>query len=377
MANVRLQKMNSRPQAAALIVIAAVASSAMQGISAEVPEVQKRDPWLWPFSPLSIWNMPIGSNADFTPANLPESKYIGCDVEWHIRTTAEDPVYPVYSPSSWEHRWPGDRKLGELRIPDDLVIPDAQPPDTPNACAAFLMPDGRTVRQLEPACRPKREPRIIGWLHRDDQDLYGEGIQGTHYGSGLSAIGGSIRKRELLAGDPMRHALKLNVWGKHLFYGEHGPGFRWPADRCDSNARQQYLGQNPSLLMGTLLALPPQLTPEQLAVQSEVGCKIFHALQDYGAYVSDDSGWDAYDLCVERGVPEEVQDRYRYTLTGDHGIFVDEMKRMITALMIVDNNHRDSVGGGGTPRRPLAPALAEPSAGPYGSPAADSPSGQP
>ena len=357
---VRPHTMNNRFRVLAVILMTAAAFCLMWGPSTEAGEVQKRDPWLWPFSSLSIWNMPIGSHAEFTPASLPESKYIGCDVEWHIRTRAEDPVYPVYSPSTWERRWPGDVKLGELRIPDDLIIPDAEPPHTPNACAAFLMPDGRTVRQLEPACRSKPEPRIVGWLHADDQDLYGEGIKGTHYGSGLSAIGGSIRKGELLASEPMRHALKLNVWGKHLYYGEHRPGFRWPADRCDAKARQHYLGQNPSLVMGTLLAIPPQLTPEQLAVKSEVGRKIFHALQDYGAYVSDDSGWDAYDLCVERGVPDDVHARYGYSLSGEHGVLVEEMKRMVKALMIVENNGPASLGGGGTPRRPLAPGLAEP-----------------
>ena len=352
--------MNRRRSDVAATVVSVLLAGVMPGVSADTTDAQPRDPWAWPFSSRSVWNMPIGSDAVFTPANLPEPKHIGCDVEWHIRTRAEDPVYPVYSPTAWRRRWPGDRQIGALRIPDDLLIPDADPPHTPNACAAFLMPDGRTVRQLEPACRPKPDPRIVGWLHPEDQDLYGEGIKGTHYGSGLSAIGGSIREGELLATGPIRHALKLNVWGKHLFYGERGPGFRWPADRCDANASRQYAGTNPSLVMGTLLALSPKVTTEHLAVTSAVGRKIFHALQDYGAYVADDSGWDAYDLCVARGVPEEVRVRHGYGLTGGKGPFVDEMKRMAAALMIVDNNSRDTVGGGGAPRQPLAPALAEP-----------------
>lgn len=307
--------------------------------------------------------MPIGRDAEYVAADLPTSRHIGCDVEWHIRTSMEDPVYPIYAPSSWERRWPGDRKRGELRIPHGLLIPDAAPPHTPNACAAFLMPDGRTVRQIEPACRPEREPRIVGWLHPDDQDLYGAGIKGTHYGSGLSALGGSLRKGELLSREPLRHALKLNVWGKHLYYGDDIPGHRWPADRCDANAEQHYLGKNRRLVMGTLLALPVGLAPRDIHVESEVGLKIFHALHLYGAYVTDDSGWDSYDLCVERGVPEEVEGRYGHSLTGETGLFVDEMKRMVGALMIVDNNSPDHIGGGGTPRMPLAPALAEPTGG--------------
>ncbi len=332
----------------------------LQTSVAQQEAIPERDPWLWPFCSRSIWNMPIGSDARYRAANLPAPRAIGCDIEWHLRTSPDDPIVPVYSPSSWEQRWPGDRHLGELRIPADLIIPDANPPHTPNACAVFLMPDGRTIRQLEPACRPERVPRVVGYLHPEDQDLYGPGIKGTHFGSGLSALGGSIRRGELLSDDPIRHALKINIWAKHLYYGEDVPGYRWPADRCDSYAARRYLGDNPRLVMGTLLALPPQLTAEQLNVRTEVGLKIFQALQDYGAYIADDSAWNAADLCVERGVPEEVQERYGISMRGYGGPFVNEMKRMVTALMIVDNNREDTIGGGGTPRRPLAPALIDP-----------------
>jgi hypothetical protein len=112
--------------------------------------------------------------------------------------------------------------------------------------------------------------------------------------------------------------------------------------------------------MGSLLALPPHLVPPNLAVETEVGLKIFAALQDYGAYVSDDSAWDAADVCVEHGVPEEVSDRYGYALTGKEGPFVNEMKRMVGALMVVDNNSAGTIGGGGQPRQPPASELVEP-----------------
>lgn len=346
---------------AVFVILALLSLLFTAGADEKTPkEPPPRDPWLKPFSSKSIWNMPIGSKAKYVPADIPAPKHIGCDIEWHIRTTAKDPIYPVYSPSGWEVRWPGDKRLGELRFPENLIIPDTNPPDTPNACAAFLMPDERTVRQLEPACRIAKRKRIVGWLHPEDQDLYGAGIKGTHYGSGLSAIGGSVRMGELVAPDALKHALKLNVWGKYLFYSTDLPGFRWPADRSDSGAPRDYLGKNPKLVMGSLLVLPPNAKPEDLQVESEVGRKIFSALQDYGAYVSDNSAWDATDLCVERGVPEEVQKVYGYALKGESGRLVDEMKRMVSALMIVDNNSPSRIGGGGAPRRPLAPELPEP-----------------
>ena len=339
-----------------LLRLACVIVAGLCAIGAANAEAS-RDPWLWPFASDSIWNVPISSGARYENPDLPTSAHIGSDIEWLVKKNANDPVCRVYSPSSWERRWPGAKTLGELRVPEALIIPDAAPPHTPNACAAFLMPDGRTVRQIEPACRPEQGPRIVGYLHPEDQDLFGPGIKGTHYGSGLSVLGGSIRLGELLSPDPLRHSLKLNVWGKYLYYSDDHPGFRWPADRCDSYAPKSYLGKNPALVMGSLLALPPDLTPEDLEIESETGRKIFQALQDYGAYVTDDSGWDSYDLCVERGVPEEVQSSLGYALNGRSGKFIDEMKRIIRALKIVSNNRSASIGGGGTPRRPPAPEL--------------------
>jgi hypothetical protein len=320
-----------------------------------------RDPWEWPFSRDSIWNMPLGADAQYLPANLAPAGHIGCDIEWHIRVNKGDPVYPVLSPSSWGKRWPGDKELGTLQFPEDLIIPDADPPHTPNACAAFLMPDGRTLRQLEPACRVEQGKHIVGWLHGEDQDLYGMGIKGTHYGSGLSAFGGSIRKGELTRKQPIRHALKINIWGKkYLYYGEDRKGFRWPADRSDSYAKDNYGGKNPAMVMGTLLAVPPGLSAEALGVKTAVGKKIFQALQDYGAYIADDSAWDAHDLSVERGVPEEVKAKYGYAMTGYDGPFWEDMNKIVTVLAYVDNNSESNVGGGGTPRKALAPRLHAP-----------------
>jgi hypothetical protein len=317
-----------------------------------------RDPWLWPFDSRSIWNVPIGSEARYEPANLPKPGYCGIDHERFFKLSKGDPVREIYPPSTWGKRWPGDRNrlLGRMPVPDDLIIPDAKPPDTPNECTAFLMPDGRTIKQLEPTCRLERGGPIVGWP-REDQDLYGMGLYGTHWGSGLSTLGGSVRLGELTGKAPIHHAIKLNLWGKWLAYQGATPGFRWPADRHDDGADKLYLGKNPKLAMGSLLALPPSATPQKLGITTEVGRKLFHALQDYGAYVSDDSAWDDVDLCAELGVEDEVKSKYGLELSGKKGPLYDDRARLVQALMIVDNNGPNSVGGGGKPRRPLAPPL--------------------
>ena len=327
----------------------------------------ERDPWTWPYDNTSIWNMPIGSDARYVPANLPAAFATGSDDERHIRLTASDPVREIYPPSSWETRWPGDQTFPyregvkwRMPVPNALIVPDAAPGSTPNECSSFLMPNGREVRQLEPTCRLQAGAHIVGWP-QEPQDLYGQGILGSHYGSGLATLGGSIRLGELTSGTPLRHAIKLNVWGKYLYYDQTAQlGYRWPAESHDSYAPVSYLGANPSLRMGALLALPPNTTPTGLGLTTVVGRTLFAAMQDYGAYIVDDSGWDAHDLSCERGVIEEVRTRYGLELGSESGALHDDINRLVRALQIVDNNTPTTIGGGGTPRRPLAPPLADP-----------------
>ena len=243
-----------------------------------------------------------------------------------------------------------------MRVPDNLVISDARQGYTPNACSVFLQPDGLSVKQLEPTCRAERGAQIIGYP-REDVSLIGPGILGSHWGSGLSSIGGSIRIGELVGAEPIHHALKLTVWGQQLYFGVDRKGFRWPADRADGYAQTNYKGTNPLLVMGSLLALQPGLTPAALGIKSSIGLKLFHAFQDYGAYISDDSGWDHYDLCAEIGVKEQALEVAKINLTFTDNDYYHDLMAMITHLSIVDNNGESSVGGGGTPRRPLAPPL--------------------
>ncbi len=317
-----------------------------------------RDPWVWPFSRESIWNMPIGAAAVYVPAGLSPSKYASVDYERFYKLKANDPVRPIFAPSGWQTRWPGDRtkQVGSMPVPDDLMIPDARQGFTPNECSAFLMPNGRTVLQLEPTCRLERAGPIVGYP-REPVDLYGDGRLGSHWGSGLSTLGGSIRLGELIGKSPIHHAIKINIWELNCYYSPSAKGFRWPADRNDNGAEKAYRGKNPSLQMGSLLALKPELTLAKLGIKTRIGEQLFRALQDYGAYISDASGWDDYDLCVEKGVVEEVKQQEGLDMSGSSGPYFDDLMKIIAALSIIDNNGPKSVGGGGKPRRPLAPPL--------------------
>jgi hypothetical protein len=321
---------------------------------------RKRDKWLWPFTSTSIWNMPIGSGAVYIPANIQKADGIGADMEYFFKLKARDPLRPVYGPGNWAPgRCTGTQSMGvSLPIPDNLIIPDARIGYTPNNASAFLMPDGKTIEQFEPLARCEQGGSVYGWRNPwGGVDIYGDGIKGTHFGSGLSAIGGSIRKGELINNQPIRHALKVLVWGeKYLYYSPTVPGYRWPATNADGSAANAYHGTNPKLVQGALLAIPPSVTEASLNLQTPVGKKLFRALQNYGAYIVDDAGWNVHYLAVEQGVPEEVKTTYGYDFTTS-GSFYEDMMKLFKALHIVDNNGPNSIGGGGTRRAPLAPPI--------------------
>src|SRR6267154_2480542 len=87
-----------------------------------------------------------------------------------------------------------------------------------NNSAVFLDPNGHTLIQTQPfaRCAPPTVTDGSGTTLTDLSNfplvnIYGDGVRGSHGGSGLSAIGGSIRLGELRPLSPQgpRHALKL------------------------------------------------------------------------------------------------------------------------------------------------------------------------
>lgn len=331
---------------------------------ADAPAVDRlpgpRDPWLRPFTSDSIWNTPVGSEADLQPANLPYTPHHALEHVYLLRTSADDPLRPIVRTQSWR-----DRCTGDERSPVELHLPDGWAPEnvgptgpTPNNPGVFLMPDGRTLVNVGAMGRCDPTGPLHGnWPGPDRHvtDIYGDGRGGAHGASLLSQIGGAIRMGELDGGEPIRHALSLLISAEHLYWGgTKESSYRWPAASSDDYAGpDRYLGTNPELRMGSLLVLPPWLRPDAIGVTTEVGHRLFVALRDYGAYITDDSAWDATYL----GVESEAIGTFPW---GD-----DEradMARMVQALHVVANNGPSSVGGGGIPRRPLHPELEPPDA---------------
>ena len=153
---------------------------------------------------------------------------------------------------------PSAPTLFSAPIPDDFVFVPLLP-NTPNASTAILAVDGRTIKQTQPFSRCTAGGPATSHYDSADVDITGEGITGAHGGSGLSAIGGTLRVGELRPrGPPVRHALKIELdaalnYGRCAIYADC---YRWPAIQADTYATTSYGGPVAALEPGALLAIP-------------------------------------------------------------------------------------------------------------------------
>ena len=346
----------------------------------------QRDPFLWPFTSTSIWNMPIGSDAVYQPAgfkkvtdfaNVPPYNRggIAVDDEPIIVSKSSDPLRTVYNISDWSFRCNTTSTSGkQIRFPSNLTYADPNGSvNTPNFSGAVVQPDGSLWHFNAITTCGTDKIAAYDYTSLENSSLTSTGYEGGHGGSGLSGIGGSIRKGELLASTPIRHAIKLNVLAsRYLVYNNDGtPGYRWPANRADGyanpagNSSFGYGTSNTNnfnyMEMGALVAIQPSATPQSLGITNPIAIKIFYALQDYGAYIVDDTYWNHYDIPLEEGVVDEVLSATGTNIRNfdQQSVYYQDMFKIITALYAITNNSPTSIGGGGTPRQPLAPDFAQ------------------
>ena len=343
-------------------------------------KTDSRDPYLWTFAQNSIWNMPIGSNAQYVPAKLemPTSGMLTLD-EDYIIMTPDEPTMKIYWCSV---RWgTGDRCTPDqplnlqanMPIPQSFVVsPTTWDGGKPNAGIAVLLKDKKTIWQSQPFAHCSNgSDATTGYVYADNQDLYGQGYYGSHGGSRLSVLGGSIRNHELLrTSGPIRHAIKMNLCGKkNLYYDGVNNGFRWPALAADAAAPTSY-GVNrttapvPECRMGALMAIPATVTIESLGLETQPAKMLAQALQDYGGYVVDDTGWDVFAIETEWGPNGRFRDEFKKSWGYDFVVSMSQstsspwgrdIVKIYKTLNIVNNNSVNSIGGGGTPRQELAP----------------------
>jgi hypothetical protein len=346
---------------------------------ASVVAAGARDPLKQPFASNSIWNMPIGSGARFVRANLNSrpgnniwAQMPGIDDEKIILKPTAPLVNINYSSAAWTGRNRCSATGGlmyQVPMPSNYIIPNTNK----NSSAVFLMRDGRTLVQTQPVARCTAGGPATSFAKFSSVDLYGTGITGAHGGSGLSAIGGSIRLGELRPGTTTgpRHALKVNVYAKEALFRctTRSACSRWPATTSDSYAVGWYGSAtgngNTAMKMGALLAIPGSTSITSLGLETAPAKQLAWTLQNYGAYIVDDTYAPGFDISAEDGPDGSKRTEFKRDWGFDMNQKVQgntpwmrDIQRLMRALSVVDNNSPTSIGGGGTPRQPLAPAIA-------------------
>eukprot|EP00041_Stephanoeca_diplocostata_P014879 m.281502 g.281502 ORF g.281502 m.281502 type:complete len:423 (+) comp19839_c0_seq14:29-1297(+) len=375
--------------------------------SMESPEFSPcRDRFLEPFSSDSIWNTAIGSSAKFSAANLfvpmlREPTQFHNDQDFFLKVTTNDPLVDWVNQGDWggdDHCTITGNVVTQIRLPknwtsaSDCIPGDNNPnncrskPNQPNNNAmGVLLEDNETIVQMQPAYRcsyggpllarfgnttdgcPQQFPNVTS--------VFGDGSLGSHGGSGLSGVGGTIRMGELLpTSGPIRHAIKLELQHQWYFGGHplqpassYNGGRRqyvWPATGSDSGTEKApgglYGGTDPNVVPGTLLALPTAVA-KSINTTTTIGAKLKQVLTDYGGYIVDDTGaGNSVAICMESGVNAEMRAHYGYAMTYPHGVsaaltdpgraLYHDLLSLFQGLHAVVNNGPSAVGGGGTPR---------------------------
>jgi hypothetical protein len=338
-----------------------------------------RDALQQPFASTSIWNMPIGSGATYVPANIVPATGTSLETDDDVIVLMPgEPATQIFTNTAdWDPTMsrcaPEGALLFSAPMPAAWVVPDPMA-QTPNSGLAALLADGRTIKQTQPFARcTASQPATSHYLF-PDVDLYGDGIPGAHGGSGLSAIGGTLRLGELRPkGPPPPHVLKLELYAAQNYYndGKQADCYHWPATDCDgyfdtTSNPIHYGGTNPALGPGSLLALPVSVSVASLGLTTEPAKTLAWTLQNYGAYLVDDTAWSAVALCVENGASGSFEAQFQkdwgfpIDTGGTSGAFAEDMAKIVAALEVVSDNSATTIGGGGTPLQPLAPPLVAP-----------------
>lgn len=347
---------------------------ACNGQSEANPE-ETRDPLKWPFSQTSIWNMPIGSDAKYVHARIEKAMAAGMTIdEDYIVMMPDAPLLDIAQNfAGWnrtKNRCAVEGKvLFSAPVPQSWIVsPETWDGTTPNAGLAVLMSDRKTIKQTQPFAHcTGGQPGTSQYMF-EDQDIFGDGIYGAHGGSGLSAIGGALRLGELTpTSGPIRHALKVNIYGKkNIYYDAETKGFRWPAKRADGYASENYYTERKleivkACRMGALLALPAKMKLDSLGFETKPARILAEAFQNFGAYLVDDTAWDVYAIITEWSPEGRFDDNFKKNwefsmkTNSKNTAWARDMDRIFLNLHVVDNNTASTTGGGGKPLVSLAP----------------------
>jgi hypothetical protein len=113
--------------------------------------------------------------------------------------------------------------------------------------------------------------------------------------------------------------------------------------------------------MGALLALPTTLNLDKMGFETQPARILAEAFQNYGAYLTDDTGWNVYAIIAEWSPEGRFSEDFKnnwgfsFSQNSKDNPWSRDMDRIFLNLSVVDNNSANNIGGGGQARMPLAP----------------------
>lgn len=346
----------------------------------------------WPFSAGSAWNTPIGTGATLSSAGISfiESGTYAGGVATRLRPEKEriymQPAAATQTVKFNCYGWGGTPLCSETtRINAstistfsgspyfaDFTVPmDSSyivPNDGNNDCAAWVTADSANIDQAQPLCHSTVGGDFTALVKFSRVSITGSGESGSHGGSNLSSLGGTIRYGEITNAVSnsltyLSHALKCVIDAHRFYYYAHATGWVWPATTRDGYASPStYAGTNPNLVPGALLTLQSSFNTSVGGgnVTTQLGSILAETIKRFGMYCVDDMTWNAVSIAVEEGpagstTAEWLGINAGYTLNYDPAslaggnAFYQDMRNIFGGLYIVTNNSSGSVGGGGSP----------------------------
>jgi hypothetical protein len=311
--------------------------------------VTPRNQYTWPFSWNSIWNMPVSTSATYATTGITVTS------DYSTATTAveyccTDPAQPVKSLTN-AMLANGSTGAANVYVPSAMAAAGQY-----NMCAAFLSSaDGSTVYQGQTLdLTAGSNPSFGGAADYTVPvvSITGTGASGPHGGSGLSALGGTLTVADLTSSGPITHAMKVMFNGL-LYYSSAGTGYTWPATSADygyniSGNANYYGGSNAYIVMGSLLALPPAVSPDKYA--DPLVQRIATAMQCYGAYIVDNTASGAGNSDAVLEINYDAVSYFTGTST-----FSSDFHQLLMDLEVITNNTASTPGGGAVGTARLAP----------------------
>jgi len=276
-------------------------------------------------------------------------------------------------------------------MPD--LVPGEQSGSFPNHSTAIVMPD-YTLRETQPlafceegiasqhAALPWQGDSLITGGRGADFSTSPPRGGGSHGGSFMTAMGGTIRLGEWVRGGNIPHATKIDVYSQ-MWLTQEGrfPGYRWPALRADAGwatdgggygslAPQGGSSRPDDAVMGALLTLPNSFDVSRL--RSEPARILARSILQYGTYIVDGTGRPTVAFATEwssRGrVLDEFERAFGFSPVGDYDArpayarsaknqFLNDLRFIYRNLHIVADNAPRNVGGAGARMTFKAPPL--------------------